>query len=357
VTRPRILFLSHSHVFGDFRVGSHHYARELAHLDVEVVHLSTPLSLAHRVTGRVSRAAADAVPTRPFRDDDGVTHVVPRTLLPRPWGRFRVRGFLERLGIGTLFDAVLIDQPLLWDDSVRGLADTLIYRPTDLYPDGVKRSLQTRIVAASDAVVATSGAVLRDLGRLTIPSLVIENGVDLAAFPAPAADAEARPAACVYVGALDSRFDWDRMRSWAGRNPGIRFIIAGPDPAPPVPLPDNVELRGAVHYADLPDLLQGARVGLLPLSDDPSNAGRSPMKLHEYLAAGLAVVSRETPGIGQDPDAGIYVYDSPERADAALAAALRHPSPNIAGRRVAENHTWTAKTRELTTFVSGLADA
>lgn len=354
MTAPRVLFLSHSHAFGDFRVGSHHYARELAHLGAEVVHLSTPVSLAHRVTGRVSRAAMRAVPRHPFRDDDDVTHLVPRTVLPRPWGAFRVAQTLARAGIRAPFDAVLIDQPLLWDDSVRQLSDTLVYRPTDLYPGGVKRTLQQRILASADAVVATSGAVLRGLGPLGIPSLVIENGVDLASFTAPTTDAAGRPAVCVYVGALDARFDWSRVRAWALAHPDVRFIIAGPDPHPPALLPANVELAGPVAYTQLPALLAQARVGLLPLSDDPSNTGRSPMKLHEYLASGLAVVSRATPGIHADHDAGVYTYASADDADATMTAALRHPSPNVDGRRVAENHAWTVKAAELATFVGGL---
>ena len=41
---------------------------------------------------------------------------------------------------------------------------------------------------------------------------------------------------------------------------------------------------GPVDYADLPKILARYRVGLLPLSDEPTNSGRSPMKLYEYLA-------------------------------------------------------------------------
>lgn len=356
MTGARVLFLSHTHLFGAFRVGSHHYARELARLGAEVVHLSTPISVAHRVTGRVPKTVVDSVPRHPFRDDDGVTHIVPRSVLPRPWGAFRVARALTRAGIEARFDAVLIDQPLLWDNTVRGLSDTLVYRPTDLYPDGLKRALQERVLASADAVVATSGAVLRDLGHVTLPSLVIENGVDLDAFTDATTDAETRPTVCVYVGALDARFDWQQVRAWATAHPDIRFTVAGPHAAPHTPLPDNVELVGPVPYADLPRLLHGARVGLLPLSDDPSNEGRSPMKLYEYLAAGLAVVSRGTPGIRADTEAGIHTYDSPETADAALTSALRRPSPNLAGRRAAEYHTWAAKAGELATFLAGLAD-
>src|SRR6478752_1836517 len=104
--RPRFLFLSHSHAFGAFRVGSHHYARTLAQGGAETVHLSTPISLAHRLTGRVSSAQDAEVPRGPHRDADGVTHLVPRTILPRPYGAFRVASELRRHGIDPHFDAV-----------------------------------------------------------------------------------------------------------------------------------------------------------------------------------------------------------------------------------------------------------
>ncbi|WP_394278585.1 glycosyltransferase [Microbacterium sp.] len=354
MTAPRVLFLSHSHTFGPFRVGSHHYAREWSRLGAQVVHLSTPISLLHRLTRRMPSAAVRATPRRPQVDEDGVTHMVPRTVLPRPLGGFRVHRELERAGIAPTFDAVLIDQPLLWDDSVRDLSDRLVYRPTDLYPAGVKRRLQAGIIARADAVVATSGRVLHDLGPLDVPSLVIENGVDLAHFAGSGEDADGRPAICVYVGALDTRFDWARVIAWAGSHSGIRFVVAGPSAHTPARLPDNVDVLGALPYAKVPDLLHRARVGLLPLSDDPSNAGRSPMKLHEYLAAGLTVVARETPGIRDDREAGVFTYSSDAAADAALTDALTHASPNNAGRRMAERHGWTEKTRELAGFIGGL---
>ncbi|WP_394278582.1 glycosyltransferase, partial [Microbacterium sp.] len=298
------------------------------------------------------RAAAAALPRGPHRDTDGVTHLIPRTLLPRPYGRFRVARELTRHGIRPAFDAVLIDQPLLWDDSVRGLSPRLVYRPTDLYPAGVKADLQRRVVAAADGMLATSTEVLRGLGPLTIPGLVLENGVDAARF---AGSAAARPAVCVYVGALDKRFDWAQLDAWARAHADVRFVVAGPAAAPAVALPGNVELLGAVPYDRLPALLQSARVGLLPLSDDPLNAGRSPMKRYEYLAAGLAVVSRETPGIRSEESAGLFAYDDPDAAARALERALAFTSPNTAGVARAAAESWEAKTDALWAFVRGLA--
>lgn len=348
----RILFLSHTHAFGPFRVGSHHYARTLARSGADVVHLSTPVSLAHRLTGRVSRTESAALPKGPFRDADGVTHLVPRTTLPRPYGPFRVARELGRWGLATTFDAVLIDQPLLWDASVRTLAPRLVYRPTDLYPDGVKAGLQQRIIAESDGIIATSAELLRALGEVNAPTLMLPNGVDAARFGD--SGFAARPDRAVYVGALDGRFDWARVIAWARTHPHVTFAIAGPSASPPASLPSNVEVLGPVAYDALPTLLHGARVGLLPLSDDPLNAGRSPMKLYEYLAAGLAVVARSTPVLGADEATGVFTYTGPADADAALERTLAHSSPNVAGVARAAEESWEAKTAALMGFVEGL---
>lgn len=356
-TRPaRILFLSHSHPFGAFRVGSHHYARVLSERGADVVHLSTPISLIHRLTGRVDRQHLAGVPRRARRDDDGVLQVVPRTILPAPVGAPSVARMLQRDGIAAGFDAVLVDQPLLWDGSVRSLSNRVIYRPTDLYPGGLKHSLQRRILAEVDGVIATSDEVLRGLGALSVPSLVLGNGAEVARFAPQTAEDRSRMARCVYVGALDDRFDWERVEAWARARPDIGFVIAGPDARPPRPVPANVEIIGPVPYAEVPALLHTARVGLLPLSDSPLNAGRSPMKLYEYLAAGLAVVARETPGIRTSSDLGIEVYTDGSDADAALERALGHPSPNHAGVHAASSASWERKTDSLEDFVWSVKD-
>lgn len=349
----RILFLSHTHAFGPFRVGSHHYARSFARSGAEVVHLSTPISLAHRVTGRVSLESMAAVPRGPTRDIEGVTHLVPRTLLPRPFGQFRVTAELKRNQINPAFDAVLIDQPLLWDSSVRGMSRRLVYRPTDLYPSGVKAEAQRRIVHAADGVVATSGGVLEGLGTIAAPAVVLENGVDSERF-SPEVSGE-RPPVCVYVGALDARFDWHQLHAWARLNPTVRFVIAGPFPASPPGMPDNVELIGPVPHDALPGLLHRSRVGLLPFSDNPLNAARSPMKLYEYLAAGLAVVARETPVLQADPDAGLHTYSDPSGATTALERALASRYANLAGMRRAATESWDAKADQLLSFIRSCA--
>ncbi|MFH8252157.1 glycosyltransferase [Microbacterium sp. B2969] len=346
----RILFVSHSNPYGPFRVGSHHLAGEFADRGHEVVHLSTPLSIAHVLTGRIPVERVRAAPVDRI-GQDGVRYLVPRSLLPAGVGRFRVQHTTRRLRLPR-FDVVLIDQPLLWSRSLRRVGARIVYRPTDEYPEGLKARLQKDVLRHADGVVATSGEVLRRLGPLDIPSVILENGVDVRRF-APERVA-ARAQVCVYVGALDSRFDWDQLNAWATEFGAWRFLVAGPATEAPTRLPRNVEMLGPVRYEELPLLLSGARVGLLPLSAHSLNAGRSPMKLWEYLASGLAVVSRETPVLRPIPEMGVFTYTDATAASSALRAAMRVEIPNDAGADRAREHSWTVKGEALLEFIASL---
>lgn len=337
-----ILLLSHTHAFGAFRVGSHHLSREFSRLGHQVTHLSTPESLAHLVAGRSDRERAVVASRSPIRDSDGVTHVVPKTLLPAGMPP-RLLG-LSRRG---RFDVIMIDQPLLWSPRLRQMTRCLVYRPTDEYPGGVKAVIQREILRHCDAVVATSQRVLDQLGTIDRPSLVLPNGVEYERFAADQGVVRGKRA--VYVGAIDGRFDPSAIDLLARYRPDWEFVIAGGrlrDESLP-----NVSCLGPVPYEQVPALLQGAQIGLLPLSYDPLNEGRSPMKLYEYLAAGLRVVARRTPSIAADMVAGIYAYSTHEDLLAVFDRATAEGSSNTMGQSAALAVSWQSRARMLRDFL------
>lgn len=343
----RALFVSHTSAHGIFRVGSHHLARELAKKGVDVVHLSTPVSLAHRLLGRVTSTQIDIMRHSPYRDDDGVTHIVPRALIPSGILPYDYR-ILSALGKGKgPFDVAYVDQPLMWGPQLSRVAGRIVYRPTDLYPSGRKAWLQTRLLMEADGVVATSELVLQSLGPLGVPMMVLPNGVEVERFHA--AGPQPRRNEIVYVGALDERFDWNAVAIIADCLPNWTILIWGTGEAPR-DLPSNVSLRGPVAYEELPVLLAGARIGMLPLSLDPLNEGRSPMKLHEYLASGLVVLSRETTTIRADEFAGVFTYAGIEDLPTAVAEASTATSPNTHGVERANREDWARKADQLIRF-------
>lgn len=347
----RVLLLSHSDANSVFRVGSHHIARELSLAGHDVMRLATPYSVAHRVLGRGrTPERMQALRNGLSRDADGVLNFTPSTVLPAGVAPPRLRVLLRSWLRGGLADVAFIDQQLLWSRSLLDVARVVIFRPTDTVPPGgVKQRLERQILQHVDGVAATSSAVLAGLDVGSLPTMVIPNGVDLRHFTT--AGSGSRDDSCVYVGALDARFSWRDLEAMASATPATSFDVFGPvNPALTPQVPANVTLHGPIQYDDLPKRFARARVGLLPLSDESLNAGRSPMKLYEYLASGLAVVTRETPTLASDEPAGIYSYQDAEGAAEAVRRALSHATPNVAGAALAQGHGWAAKTAELLDF-------
>jgi teichuronic acid biosynthesis glycosyltransferase TuaH len=362
----RVLFLSHTAQTDVFRVGSHHLARELARRGHHVVHASTPMTPAHLLRAAnldVRRRARLAL--RPKQDADGVWHVV--AVAPAPLGRGPaslgaragawsgrwLESTLRRAGMDEV-DVALVDQPLFADALAVMRPTRLVYRPTDVHPHEPLASAERRVVERADAVVGTWQIVLESIGgaALPVPTMVLENGVEHHRF---AAVGEAGPrSGIVYVGALDPRFDWDALSAMAAAAPTETFRLIGPAAAAPRDLPGNVVLVGAVPYASVPPLLRSAAVGILPLTNDPLNASRSPMKFYEYLAAGLHVVASHTPTLAVRDAPGVALYRDPAEAADLLRQQLAKPAPNDAGVEAARPYDWSERARRLALFLDAI---
>lgn len=350
---PTIVFVSHTHAGGNFRVGSHHLAREFSKLGYRVAHVSTPYSASHALLRKGAEGRREQAIDGAFVDGDGVTQVVPRTLLPAQFSNSRyLLRLLKDLGFAGP-DFMLIDQPLMVSAQLRSSARTIIYRPTDLYETGIAARKQSLALSMADGVVATSAEVLRSLDvPSALPATFIPNGVELSRFSASASGARS---GAIYVGALDDRFDWDAIRAIAHAAPHARVQLAGPIVSELPLLPDNVEILGPVAYEEVPRLLSGAKVGLLPFSDHPSNRGRSPMKLYEYLASGLFVVSRATPVIDSYDLPGVHTYDDARQSGELFARLMSKTEPNVAGVTAATGQDWSSKALEVEAFMQRIA--
>lgn len=367
----RYIFGSHTAPVGPFRVGSHHLARELSRMGNHVTHVSLPISFLHLLRARDAsvRARFSLALRSPSTDTAGAKIVVPAVPIPLrllgPSGRaFELhkslggalrRWFKELQEEGT--DVLLLDEPLLLDLLDLTHPKLTVYRPTDIqYRQSALRA-EVLALRKADAVVATSHVVLSAVSHLLPPSqptMILENGVEFDRFT-DATLGESREGV-VYVGSLDGRFNWSLTSELARAFPGVRFRIAGPAGAGvPDRLPSNVQLLGPVPYCDLPRLLAKSSVGILPMSDDVRNAGRSPMKYYEYLAAGLWVVASWTPTLATRSAPGVWLAKDVAEMVSGLRSALdRKGQYNSAGRTHSQGYSWTARALELHNFVTTL---
>ena len=258
---------------------------------------------------------------------------VPAGLVPWVWGAHlgrRLRRTLPSFALGvartlrqTGFatpDLLVIDHPQFCNlDRIVG-ASRLAYRATDLYREMHGRrivdDLERRLLERVDCAIATSEPVaqrLREHGAAH-PE-VIENGAEVAHFakpaPRPVEYSASQNYRAVYAGAIDFRFDAALVARLATARPDVEFVIIGAgNVTMPTPILANLRWLGTRPYALLPAYLQHADVGLLPLSSHPANAGRNPMKLYEYAAAGLAVLATRTPELARRPPPFVRFIDA-----------------------------------------------
>ncbi|TFV90355.1 hypothetical protein [Blastococcus sp. CT_GayMR16] len=356
----KVVFLSHSPDTGTVRVGSHHLAREFARRGHAVFHLSTPLTAAH--IGRVAKGDAVTLQRfsllrRPRRGDAGDLHGVPWQFLPeavigRAWitgaGRHRhARRLLAAHGFSAP-DVVLVDQPTMAGLALSLPSRALVYRPTDSHFHGVSAQHEALLVAASDAVIATSDTVLNRLpGAGSKPSMTLENGVEYDRFAAPSRAGQGFR----YVGAIDDRFDWRTVYRLASALPAAEFRLAGPVTTAVGDPPPNLYYEGPIPYEGVPEFLAGGSVGILPLTDMRINDGRSPMKFYEYLASGLFVLATSSPALTARQAPGVSLFATPEEA-VAMATALAAPGFNHEGQRFAKQYDWAARAALLEDFLT-----
>jgi glycosyltransferase involved in cell wall biosynthesis len=97
-----------------------------------------------------------------------------------------------------------------------------------------------------------------------------------------------------FVGVIDERMDIPLVARSAELRPEWQFVMVGPVvkiDENDLPRPENVHYLGQQGYGDLPAILSGWDVAVMPFALNESTRYISPTKTPEYLAAGLPVVS------------------------------------------------------------------
>jgi starch synthase len=121
----------------------------------------------------------------------------------------------------------------------------------------------------------------------------------------------------------------------------------------------GARVTGAVAHTEVPNYLAEAEIGLAPYAHDAPDYF-SPLKLFEYLAAGLATIAADLPGVRDvvTDETAVLVPkgDAPALADAvAMLAADRERRRRFgeAGRAlVAAHHTWQHRAQSILELVS-----
>jgi glycosyltransferase involved in cell wall biosynthesis len=107
----------------------------------------------------------------------------------------------------------------------------------------------------------------------------------------------------------------------------------------------NVHFLGRKPYADLPSFCKGFDVAINPFRINELTLNANPLKVREYLAAGLPVVSTPVPEVVQMKHCRIA--NGPDEFAREIRRALEDPGPSAARSELMRNESWEAKVDEL----------
>ena len=114
----------------------------------------------------------------------------------------------------------------------------------------------------------------------------------------------------------------------------------------------NVHYLGAVPAEEVPDYVKGFQVGLMPYRQNRHAQNISPLKLYDYLAAGVPVASLDIPAVHKFPDF-VHIAAGPDAFAEAAARALDDWAEGRAEARraAAAQHTWARRTEQISQII------
>lgn len=366
------LFCASNSWFSECRVGSHHLAKGLSDRGWNVVYISDPISPAHIFRG-VTQELRDrfgmwASCGRPVVDN--IFSWVPGAFLSpynapilrskfvlRNWHRLSfpsIASILKRNGYSS-FDFLYIDSlyQAFWWESVD--AKMKLFRMCDDYAGFSRHTRATQdaleYICKSVDRVAYSSLKLRNVaeGLSSGKAFYLPNGVDYQYFSIPAALpqeylSDPRPKV-VYVGAIADWFNFEWVRAAALALPQAQFVLIGTCRCRPEAsfFPENIVFLGARPYEELPGYLQHAAVGIIPF--DHVRCARlvnaiNPLKLYEYLAAGLPVVSSRWDSLASLGSPALLANTEHEFCAFVARALKMQESEKLVGQRYAKQFSW-----------------
>ncbi|QIP11504.1 glycosyltransferase family 1 protein [Spirosoma aureum] len=213
-----------------------------------------------------------------------------------------------------------------------------------------------------NAVVTTSETLRRSKALLQSKAYCVKNGVNFDLFNQARQLIDVRPDSnpiVGYLGSADDRINLELVEFCVQTMPDVTFQFVGEVHEEAITLRlsryPNVVFTPPRQPADLPPLLAGMSAAMIPFVCNEHTYTIYPLKINEYLAAGLPVVS--TPfSILNDFDGVVELAASPADFAQALRRALADTSVTRVEERIsmAKNNSWKKRAEEFEVVIGQL---
>ncbi|MFL5342132.1 MAG: glycosyltransferase [Gemmataceae bacterium] len=243
----------------------------------------------------------------------------------------------------------------------------LIYQCVDEYTaftgvqSGAIAQLEEQLLRRADAVIVSADRLLQSKKRINPATVLVRHGVDFTHFrsaldPATKVPEEVANLPRPVIGFFGLIADWvdvELMAKVAQHFSTGSLVVLGKattDISMLQELP-NVHVLGRKPYQELPAYCKAFDVAINPFRINELTLNANPLKVREYLAAGLPVVSTDIPEvavlgqcrIGSDHDHFIRE----------VGAALQRPGPQAEISEGVRAESWEARVHEIEHHLAG----
>ena len=260
--------------------------------------------------------------------------------------------------------AIGVTIPTAWPVVSTMTRSALVFNRSDLHSAFPEANgawvagLEEELLAHCDHVLYVSHELMRRDGpAVGSRGFFLDHGVDLAHFTPegsihPDIASLNSPRIGFFGGLDDYVVDMDLLLHSAQALPQATLVLIGDATCPMEQLTDlpNVRWLGFRQYHDIPALGRGFDVAIMPWLDNEWIRFANPIKLKEYLALGLPVVTTDYPEV-EDYRGQVRVAATPAEFVAGIEEALRNPGDGAERVAFVQPFSWAGRAAALATLV------
>jgi glycosyltransferase involved in cell wall biosynthesis len=225
--------------------------------------------------------------------------------------------------------------------------------------------MERKLMEKADLVVVSASRLYETKRACNPNTVLITHGVDVDHFRTACLEETSVPEEAAtlqgpvigFYGLIEDWVDLDVIRHMATARPNWSFLVIGEVKTDTSGVRNlrNVYLPGRRTYQTLPGYCKKFDIAVLPFVVNELTLASNPLKVREYLAAGLPVVATPLPEVQKLGDL-IHPATTPEeflaQCDALLAAGRR--GPDLAASRHMDAESWDGKVEVLSEYIARL---
>ncbi|MHB8412003.1 MAG: glycosyltransferase [Candidatus Acidiferrales bacterium] len=261
-------------------------------------------------------------------------------------------------GISARMKELQFKKPLLCVSFFEGCLEKLNRLPgfSVLYYclDRFSQQEEKELTVRADIVVVVNNPLAEEKRQLNPRTYSVPTGVDVCRYADTSAYLEPHELARIprprvgVTATFTHHVDYELLLHVARKRSDVSFVLVGPifrgsNGPDAIDLPlirelrscNNVYWLGSKPTNDLPSYVRAFDAALIPFKDRPFNRARGPLKLYQYLAAGVPVVSTTLSTFETKPP-GVSFAETKDNFVAAIEHVLRTPPDDALKARIAE---------------------